>query len=439
MNTKSKNRLTARVRRFGIWGMLLATGMMVDERIAAAPSVIASQAPAVPLTTEWQQSQPNEMDVFALPGEATDNSLPQFFRYGPLMLRPHADYRFTYGNGIQSVPGDHESTAIQELSPGIFLNLGTHWAVDYTPTIRFYSNSKFRDTVDHAVALTGGVQLDDWKIGFSHGSAFTTTPLVETGGQTEQSTHATALTASHMFTPQMSADLGLNQQINLVTGFQDSYNWSTLDWFNYQFWPRLTAGIGAGGGYMKINDNSQTRTTNNLDQTYEQLQARVNWRATDKISFQINGGLDDRQFKTAGAGDSLNPIFGATILYQPFKTTQITLTGNRTVGSSDYYLAAQQTETTSVGLNLNQRLLRKFILGLGVAYARTDYSTSVGAVSAGAVNRSDDDVSFNVRLSHPFFKRGTWSVFYQYADNRSSQPGLSFQSNQTGFEISYRY
>ena len=439
MNLKPINKHPASIWRFSIWGMLLAAGIMVDEHIVAAPSVIANQAPTPPLTTEWQQDQPNEMDVFGVPGAATDDSLPQFFCYGPLVLRPHAAYRFSYGNGIQSTPGNQQDTAVQELSPGIRLNFGTRWSVDYTPTLRFYSDSKFRDTVDHAVALAGGFQLDDWTIGFSHGSAFTTAPLVETGSQTEQSTHSTGITASHPFTSRLSGDFGLNQQINMVSGFQDSYDWSTLDWLNYEFWPRLTAGIGAGGGYVKINDNSQTRNTNNLDQTFEQLQARVNWRTTDKISFQVSGGLEDRQFNTVGSSDSVNPIFGASIQYEPFKATQISLTASRAVGSSDYNLAAQQSESTSVGLNLNQRLLRKFTLGLGVAYVMTDYSTAVGAASASAANRSDDDVSFNVRLSHPFAKRGTWSVFYQYSDNHSSLHGFSFQSNQMGFEISYNY
>ena len=35
--------------------------------------------------------------------------------------------------------------------------------------------------------------------------------------------------------------------------------------------------------------------------------------------------------------------------------------------------------------------------------------------------------------------RGTWTLFYQYNDNHSSQSGYGYQSNQTGFEISYRY
>ena len=442
VNLKSTNKLAVHAWRSSVLGLLLAIGPLVDEQITAAPSVIASQAPVPPFTTDWQQSQPDEMDVFTPFGDASANPLPQIFRYGSLQLRPHANYRFSYGNGIQSSPSNQQATAIHEISPGFVLDLGTHWAVDYTPTIRFYSNSKFGSTVDNALALTGGTQYEDWTFGFSHASLFTTTPLADTGGETEQATHATALTASRLLNSKMSADFGLNQQINLVSGYQDSYGWSTLDWLNYQFWPRLNAGLGAGGGYVKINDNSQTRSTENLDQTYEDLQARVNWRATEKISFQVSGGFEDRQFKTTGSGDSINPIYGVTIQYQPFKVTQITLSANRTVAASDYYLAAQQTESTVIGLNLNQRLFKRFQLGLGAGYTQTVFNTSTGstfATGSAAANRTDDNYSFNVRLSHPFMKRGTWSVFYQYSDNQSSQPGFGFESNQMGFEIGYRY
>ena len=83
--------------------------------------------------------------------------------------------------------------------------------------------------------------------------------------------------------------------------------------------------------------------------------------------------------------------------------------------------------------------LALFSLALGAAYSVTDYSTPSGPAAAGFANRSDDQVSFTARLSHPFLKRGTWSVFYQYADNSSSQAGYTFESNQTGFELSYTF
>lgn len=418
----------------------------MDQRIATAQTamanpntVIANPAPAPPLETQEQQDQPNEMDVFQPAGQTADNPLPEIFRFGPLLIHPHADYSFSYGNGIQYAPGSQEAMIIQQLSPGLLVDLGRHWALDYTPTFQFYSSDKFSDTVNQSFALTGGFEYADWKFGLSQSAGYSSSPLVATGGQTDQSSYGTALTASRALTSKISADFGLNQNITLVSGLEDTYGWSTLDWLSYQFWPRLNAGLGVGGGYVLVENNSQAGAANNQDQTYEQAQARVNWRATDKISFQVSGGLDDRQFSTAGAGDSLNPIFGAAIQYQPFKDTQISLNANRAVSSSAYYQAAQEVDATSVGLNLNQRLFRRFSLSLGVAYSEMDYSTPAGAASAFAANRTDDLVSFTARLSHPFFKRGTWSVLYQYSNDSSSQRGYGFESNQTGIEIGYRF
>ncbi len=242
------NGLSARAWRLGLGGTLLGAGVLVDEPPAIAQSVIANQTPTVPLTSEWQQEQPNETDVFAQPPAGPDNSLPGIFRYGPYAVRPHFDYRFLYGNGILAAPGDQQSTLIQELSPGLLFDLGPHWVVDYTPTIRFYSSSQFRDGVDQAVSLAGGFALDKWQFGVSHSTQFTTLPMAGTGAETEQTAHVTDLNATRQLTQRMSTTLDVNQQILLVSGFQDSYTWSTLDWLNYQFWARFVAGRGVGGG-----------------------------------------------------------------------------------------------------------------------------------------------------------------------------------------------
>ncbi len=188
----------------------------------------------------------------------------------------------------------------------------------------------------------------------------------------------------------MTTDLSLNQNIMLVSGFENSYDWNTVDWLNYQFWPRLNAGLGAGGGYVLIegngNGNGQIASagTGSTDQTYEEVLARVNWRLADKLSLQVNGGLEDRQFQSPAPGDSLNPIYGATIQYQPFKNTQLSLSANRTVNSSDYYLAAQQTEATVVSRQPEPAsVAKKFNLGVGGSYTKTDYDTA----SSGAVGQ----------------------------------------------------
>ena len=407
-----------------VW-IILGAVLMVAESLVATQVIM--EPPPVSITPPASpQGQTNTMEVFIPAGSARDNSLPQPFKYGPVTVRPHVSYRFLYGDGIQSSPTNQQKTAIHEISPGLLIELGTHWAVDYTPTIRLYSNHHFRDGVDHAATLTGGTQLNDWTFGLTQNFLYTTQPTAETGTQNEQQSYSTALSASCLLNSKMSADFGLNQNLQFTEGFQNSRDWSTLDWLNYQFWPRLTAGVGAGLGFVNVDYGP--------DQTYEQLLGRVNWRATDKISFQVNAGVEDRQFATSGASDLITPVFGAAIQYAPFKFTQISLHASRSVAPSVFL--NEVTETTSLGASLNQRLLKKFQFNVGGGYNISQYTSSLGSFTA---SRRDDYYYFNARLSRPFLKRATGAVFYQYSDNKSNVPGFSYQGSQIGFEISYAY
>jgi hypothetical protein len=143
------------------------------------------------------------------------------------------------------------------------------------------------------------------------------------------------------------------------------------------------------------------------DMTFEQLQRRVNWRATDKISFQLHDGVEDRQFLSGGAAHLINPVFGDSVQYQPFEQTKISLTGEWVVAA--YYLQNNQvTESTGVSAGLNQRLVKKLSLDLNGGYQLIKY---VSSVSTPGPNRKDN----------------------------SSLPGYSFTSHQVGFSIGFRY
>jgi len=281
--------------------------------------------------------------------------------------------------------------------------------------------------LDHAITLTGGTSYEDWTFGLSQVCALTSDPLVATATQTSQETYTTTLSASCQLNSKMFTDLGLSQKILSADQFDSSREWGTLDWLNYQFWPRLDAGIGAGFGYV----NMQTGP----DMTYEQLQSRVDWRATDKISFQVHAGGEDDQFLGSGsAGDLLNFVFGAAVQYQPFEVTKITISADRNVSPS--YFANQTTENTDFTGDLNQRLLGKLYLDLQGGYHVVKYVASANNVSAG---REDDLYSVSVQLSYAFTRRGSVAAFYQASSNSSTQPGFGYSSSQVGFQISYSY
>ena len=279
---RNTGRMTPFFRRCGAAGLCLFSPIS----LARAQDVLSSPPlmPATPPAVQEQQNN-NSMQVFAPPETAPP--LPLWLRWGPVAVHPHLDYQFSYGNGLRSSPGQQQDSIVQQVSPGVLFNLGDHWTLDYTPSLYFYSSSSFQNTVNQSVRLGWGTAYGgDWFFSGSQSYASSSNPDVETAAQTGRETYSTAFNASHQFNNKMSLDMGLNQNFNYIgngaspanylQNLANSKAWSTMDWLNYQFWPRFNAGLGAGFGY-----NQQDGSPDSIN---EQYQARVNWRATDKIS-----------------------------------------------------------------------------------------------------------------------------------------------------------
>ena len=412
-------------------------GAMAQSILAPPPA-----APAlVPSAVEEYQTN-GQMQVFSPSATAPPQDDNESFKCGPVVIRPHIYYQFLYGSGIVSGPGQSHNTIVQEFAPGVLFDIGSHWTIDYTPTLNFYSNRQFKNTTDHNVQLQWGTAFHDWFVTASQSYANTSDPQVETAGQTDQQTYNTALNAIYQFNDKLSADLGVDQNLNyfgqtstnLVLGLANSRSWSTTDGLYDQFWPRFNAGINVGFGY-----NQQAGSP---DSFLQQYQASANWRITDKVSFQLSGGLEDLEYLSGGSFDILTPIFGGTIQYQPFSQTRISVTANRTVTTA--YYENEVIEGTSITGDFNQRLFGGVYLDLNGGFTTSSYVASIIGLATG---RNDDTYSFNVRLTCPFPKRGTFGIFYQYSNNSSSQTGFagfgasafSYSSSQFGFDISYNY
>src|SRR5262245_40738190 len=201
-----------------------------QEAFAPVPQYSITPPAMLPYTT-------NELQVFSSEGTVPPLEQKPLAQWGPVSVRPHVFYRFLYGDSIPTATTNFAATYINEISPGILLGLGNHWSLDYTPTLRYYSSSQFRDTLDHYVRLTGGTAYKDWILSLSQSYQSSSQPLVETGTQTEQQTFATSLRGSYQINTKMALDLELMQNIVDTDEFTSYKEWSTLDWLHYQFWP----------------------------------------------------------------------------------------------------------------------------------------------------------------------------------------------------------
>jgi hypothetical protein len=412
-------------RRWLFWTTLFVE-LLVMSRRSQAQLVIGS-APAAPETpTAMEPFANTPMDVFIPAGAAPGSQPAQPFRYKFLTLRPHVDYQFLYGTGILAAPGRPVDTVIQQIAPGLRLDIGDHWILDYTPAWTIYSNNQFQNVFGQSASLTGGTVYESWVLGLAQTYTDTSLPQTETGTQTREQVFNTTVNGSYTMNSKMSLDLQLNQLFNSTEQFQSYRETSTMDWLNYHFWDRFNMGIGLGIGYDNVDASP--------DMLFEQYMGRINWRATDKISFQLHGGVEDRQFLGGNYSSLLNPVFGGGIQYLPFEHTQISLNADRTVNVSAFQ--NQVTENVGFDLSLNQRLLGKLALGIDGGYQNINYVT-VGTASTSV--RTDDYYFLNTRLSLGVLTRGKVSVFYQISDDSSTSPGFSYTSHQVGFELSFAY
>jgi hypothetical protein len=335
-------------------------------------------------------------------------------------------YRLTYGNGIQSGRGQPATTGIQEISPGILFGLGSHWTLDYTPTWTFYSNRKFKDTLGHAAGLNGGTAYGDWTFGFSQDYSRSSPPLVETGQQTQQVTYATGINASDRLGSRTVLDMSVSQNVRLTQRFTNTREWSTMDWLHYEVSPRLDAAIGLGYGYVGISPGP--------DMTYWKPEVQIAWKAADKISFNVQGGVERRKSRAIDAKVLTNPILSAAVAYQMLETTSFSFSASRAVAAS--YFANNVTVSTGWNAAMQQRLLGELHLSVGVGQQKVSYVSVRNSVAAGRSDRYD---TFNVSLGTSFLSRGSVSTFYSISRNSSNATGYGFSSHQIGLQISYRF
>lgn len=346
--------------------------------------------------------------------------------WGPVTARPHIDNRLTYGNNLRSRGGSNENTLLEEISPGSTFQIGNKWRADYTATLGFYSSKDFKDSIGHNVSLSGGTTYHNWSFTLSQSYSRSSDSLIETGVQTDQESFGTSFGAAYYLNSKLMLQLGLDQSFRDADAFTSSRTWSTMDWLNYQISSRFSLGAGLGGGYENVTPGS--------DMTFEQIQAKVNFRVATKIDLAINGGGEIRQILDISGDPLINPIYGASIQYHPFQYTTLSLAGNRTVSASLFQ--GQVTESTSISVALNQRLLGLLYLTLSGGFGNSRY---ILANSSLDLNRQDDTVNFAATLSYSFSPRCSSSLFYIYSDNTSSSGGFSYASTQIGLQVGYRF
>jgi len=365
---------------------------------------------------------------------------PGFSVWGPFSIDPHVFYSFTYASGLEALPTVSSSTAINTVSPGLLLQIGSHWTLDYVPRLTFYSNPLFHNTTDQNVVLKGRTTYGDWTLSLLQSYINTTDPLVETGTQVEQDVYATAINANWQMNDHLSLQLGLNQNFRDAQVFSDLHEWQTSDWIRYQFERQLGVAFGVTAGYDELSLGPSM--------PFERVEVGLNFRPGNKLSLNLVGGIEDRQFVQASAPSLMTPIFSAIAGYQILDGTSFTFAGERTVTPS--FFGNEVNVLTSATGSVRQHIVGTVYFSVVGGYVLESFTTILpGAMPPSGSSpsttaplteaRSDSRKSLKFSLSATLHTRLNASIFYLLSDNASNQANFSYSGNQVGLLLDYRF
>ena len=195
---------------------------------------------------------------------------------------------------------------------------------------------------------------------------------------------------------------------------------------DYQVFDKIKLGVGLGVGHLEADGG--------LEETYEQLLARLEYQVTGKVSVIAEAGVDVRE-RGSYAGDEATPIFALQGRWTPYDGTTLTFEGYRRVNASESITGEDFTES-DVQFELRQRFLRHYYALADAGYQHSDYE-DVTASTLPA--RADNYYFFRLGADYEAAKYFDVGLFYQREQNDSTRSSYSYASNRVYLQSHFIY
>ena len=315
-----------------------------------------------------------------------------------------------------------------------------YFRLDYMPSIILYNDHSDEDGVNHLIHLEAGYHwsrltltaIQDIAIldGANLNSFIDTTGLyanLDGSGLNRLNIANTRLIATY----DLTAKTFLQAELNVpIFDYPDGISDATVSgglYIYYKWLPKVSVGIGGTFGYNWVDDPS-------TNQTFEQVNLRLNYDATAKLNIYASAGVEFRQFD--GNRDTyITPVFEVGATYTPFANTIFTLAAGWRIYNSGY-LANQDFGGTYVIGRFQQRVFHRVYLGLTAGYENDNYISTDRDVSA---DRNDDYWFIEPSVDVLITRWLSAGAYYLHRQDSSSDDFFGFYDNQVGVRATVRF
>lgn len=375
-------------------------------------------------------------------GEGPSSGEPRRFHYGFLFT-----VRGVWDDNIFISHTDKKSDYYFAIEPQITIGVGdmegrsrSYLRLDYMPSAILFVNHSDEDAFNQLIHLEGGYSTGRLRL-----SLFEDIALLESANLNSffdttglwANTDASAPTRVNIFNTRLTAQYDLTAKLYLQGEF-DSYiyfypnNISDYTvagglYLYYSWLPKVSVGVGGTFGYNWVDDPTP-------NQTFEQVNARLNYQATAKLGVYASAGAEFRQFD-GNRSSYTTPVFEVGLTHHPFEGTTINLAAGRRIYNSGF-LPNQDFANTYVVGRFQQRLFHRLYFGLGGGYENSNYFATNRNVSA---PRDDDYWFIEPSLDVLITRWLSAGVYYLHREDTSNIDFFSFDDNQVGVRATVRF
>lgn len=399
---------------------------------------------------------------------------PAIILLGPMDVHLRANTLFMYDDNIslheQSRPqygiftGTDQPPVgddyIVSISPGIRLTKSASTEVspsslnlDYSPSFIFFLRNDTLNSVDHSARMDAGYGFTKLSLTLLQSYEDTSGGVIDVGARVNQKNYRTGGSARYEMSEKTFFLLDGAYRLTDFETQTDSEEWNTSATAHYQVSPKVTLGLGLSYGRLTVSEQSTvtttaattnaitseiTTTTNSHVQVTPRTQSylgptlRAAYKTTEKTSLELSAGADWRSYEDGSS--SFSPVFALTASYRPNDGTALAVEAHRREQNSAVVNGANFI-ATGVSLSLRQRLLERLSGTLSLSYDNSEYIPARRTVET---SRNDDYFLLRYGLEATIGRSWTLSIFHQFRDNNSTDPGFSFENNQVGIQAAWQ-
>jgi hypothetical protein len=363
----------------------------------------------------------DDLKYYALAGE------------GRLPLRASARMSGYYDSNIYLGDDDKTDDFVWELNPSIGYESNDPTAgfpyyllVMYDPTLVFFTKHDEENSVDHAGEILFRHQGAKMDLMANHRSFQASGASRDVGNRAERTVHDTTVSGDYQATGKVRLETSLRQTLSNYERQNDKKHWSGEFYALYEVAPKVDLGLGTRIGWMNME--------NSPDQRYQQALGRAVYRPTEKLVFDLAGGVDYRQYQGAEArGDKITPAFSLEGSWFPLENTSLSLRGYRGIEGSTSITASNYI-ATGVESVLRQKVMDRFHYNLSGGYENADYYSTR---RDNGNDRADNYFFVRNSLDYEFNQWVSAEIYHRYENNDSNVS--EFSRNQVGFSVFVRY